>query len=141
MRLIEKLGHIWRRLVGGSNEQQAAAEPKPHEAESEGATVEPATLEPETHRPKAEEAPPERAEDAASEAPEDSLLDDLTAIRGIGAATQKRLNAAGIQSYAQLANADPEDVRRALNKQHQNTKVERWISRAQELAPNDWRPI
>ncbi len=52
-----------------------------------------------------------------------------------------RLNAAGIKSYAQLAEADPEDVRRALNEQRQNTKVERWISQAQELAPNDWRPI
>ncbi len=137
MRLIENLGHIWRRLVGGSSEQQAAAEPKRHDAEPKGATVEPATSEPETHRPTAEEIPPEPAEDAASEVPED----DLTAIQGIGAATQKRLNAAGIKSYAQLAYADPEDVRRALNAQRQNAKVERWISRARELAPNDWRPI
>ncbi len=91
-------------------------------------------------RPTLEEldgAPPEPAEDAASEAAED----DLTAIRGIGAATQERLNAAGIKSYAQLADADPEDVRQALNKRQENTKVERWISQARELAPNDWRPI
>ncbi len=141
MQLIENLGHIWRRLVGESSEQQAATEPKRHDAEPEGVTVEPATSELETHRPTAEQAPPEPAEDAASEAPEDEPLDDLTAIRGIGAATQKRLNAAGIRSYAQLAEADPEDVRRALNEQRQNTKVERWISRARELAPNDWRPI
>ena len=85
--------------------------------------------------------PPEPAEDAASEAPEDSPLDDLTAIRGIGTATQKRLNAAGIKSYAQLADADPEDVRGALNEPQQNAKVERWISHARELAPDDWRPI
>ncbi len=137
MRLIENFGHIWRRLVGGSSEQQAAAEPKRHDGESDGDIVEHATSEPETHRPTAEEAPPEPVEDAASEAAED----DLTAIRGIGAATQKCLNAAGIKSYAQLADADPEDVRRALNKRQQNTKVERWISQARELAPNDWRPI
>ncbi len=141
MQLIETLGQIWRRLVGGSSEQQAAAEPNPRDAESEGTTVEPATSEPEIPRPTAEEVAPEPAEDAASEAPEDGPLDDLTAIRGIGAATQNRLNAAGIKSYAQLADADPEDVRRALNEQRQSTKVERWISRARELAPNDWRPI
>ena len=137
MRLIESLGHIWRRLVGGSSEQQAAADPKRQDGESDGAIVEHVTSEPETHRPTTEEAPPEPAEYAASEAAED----DLTAIRGIGAATQKCLNAAGIRSYAQLAEADPEDVRQALNKRQENTKVERWISRARELAPNDWRPI
>ncbi len=141
MRLIENLGHIWRRLVGGSREQQAAAEPKRHDGESDSTIVEHATSEPETHRPTAEEAPPEPVEDAASEAPEDEPLDDLTAIRGIRAATQKRLNVAGIKSYAQLAEADPEDVRKALNEQQQNTKVERWISQARELAHNDWRPI
>ncbi len=141
MRLIENLGHIWRRLVGGSSEQQAAAEQKLHDGESDGTIAEHATSEPEIPRPTAEEVPPEPAEDAASEAPEDEPLDDLTAIRGIGAATQMRLIAAGIRSYAQLAEADPEDVRKALNEQQQNTKVERWISRARELAPNDWRPI
>ena len=73
--------------------------------------------------------------------PEDGSLDDLTVIRGIGAASQNRLNAAEIKSYAQLAEAEPEDVRRVLNEQRQNTRVERWISRARELAPNDWRPI
>ena len=125
MGLIENLGHIWRRLIGGSSEQRPAAEPKPHDAESE------------TQRPTAEEALPEPAEDAASEAPDDGPLDDLTAIQGIGITTQKRLNAAGINSYSQLAAADPEDVRRALSEQQQNTKVERWINRARELGPND----
>ena len=137
MRLIENFGHVWRRFVGGSSEQPAAAEPKRHDGEPDGVIVEPATSEPETHRPTTEEAPTEPAEDVTSDAPKD----DLTAIRGIGAATQMRLNAAGIRSYAQLAKADPEDVRKALNEQRQNTKVERWISQAQELAPNDWRPI
>ena len=87
------------------------------------------------------EAPPEPAGDVVTEPPEDGPQDDLTAIRGIGAATQKRLNAAGIKSYAQLADADPEYVCRALNEQQQNTKVERWISHARELVLSDWRPI
>ncbi len=141
MRLIENLGDIWRRLVRGSSEQPPAAEPKPDDAESQRASVEHATSEPKNHRPSAEEAPPQSAEDTASDAPEDEPLDDLMAIQGIGAATQKRLNAAGIKSYAQLADADPEDVHRTLHKQQQNTKVERWISRARELGSNDWRPI
>ena len=129
MRLIKYLGHIWRRLVGGSSEQRPVAEPHPHDAESE------------TQRSTAEEAPSEPAGDVATEPPEDGPQDDLTAIRGIGIATQKCLNAAGIKSYAQLADADPEDVRRALNEQQQNTKVERWINQARELVLSDWRPI
>ncbi len=43
-------------------------------------------------------------------------LDDLTAIRGIGTATQNRLHAAGIKSYVQLARASPEEVRMKVGK-------------------------
>ncbi len=39
-----------------------------------------------------------------------SAPDDLTAIRGIGIATQNRLYKAGIKSHGQLARATPEDV-------------------------------
>ncbi len=141
MRLIENLGQIWRRFIGASSEQRPPAEPRPHNAESEGATVERVTSERGANQPSAEEATSEPEEDAPSEAPEDGPLDDLTAIRDIGAATQKHLNAAGIQFYAQLADADPEDVRRALNELQRSVKVERWISQARALAPNDWRPV
>jgi predicted flap endonuclease-1-like 5' DNA nuclease len=45
---------------------------------------------------------------------EDSFPDDLTAIRGIGMASQNRLYKAGIKTYAALASAEPAEVRRML---------------------------
>ncbi len=63
---------------------------------------------------------PERRERAAEEAeagePPEVSPDDLTAIRGIGIATQNRLYKAGIKSHGQLARAMPEDVRKILGK-------------------------
>ena len=78
----------------------------------------------------------ERAE-AAGQAPGESLqgsVDDLTAIRGIGSTKQDRLNRAGITTYAQLAEATPEQVREALGKSSRGARVEECISRARELA-------
>ncbi len=61
-------------------------------------------------------------------------LDDLTAIRGIGTATQNRLHTAGIKSYAQLARASPEEVRMKVGKLAGGANVEDWIAQAQELS-------
>ncbi len=60
--------------------------------------------------------------------------DDLTAIRGIGIATENRLFRAGIKSYAQLARASPEEVRMKLGKLAGGTNIEDWIAQAQELS-------
>ena len=56
------------------------------------------------------------------------VVDDLTAIRGIGITLQNRLNRAGITTYAELAEAKPEQVREALGKLSRGVKVEAWIS-------------
>ena len=61
-------------------------------------------------------------------------VDDLTAIQGIGITIQNRLNQAGITTYAQLAEAKPEQVRGVLVKSSRGAKVEAWISEARELA-------
>ena len=74
------------------------------------------------------------AEKAEPSRPEEISRDDLTAIRGIGTATQNRLNVAGIKSYAQLARASAEDVRKILGKPGRVAKVEDWIAQAKELA-------
>ena len=63
-----------------------------------------------------------------------SAPDDLTAIRGIGIATQNRLYKAGIKSHGQLARATPEDVRKILGKFAGGADVEDWIAQATELA-------
>ncbi len=47
---------------------------------------------------------------------------------------QDRLNRAGITTYAQLAEAKPEQVREVLGKLLRGAKVEAWISQARELA-------
>jgi predicted flap endonuclease-1-like 5' DNA nuclease len=81
---------------------------------------------------------PEKRERAAEEAeanlPDESSPDDLTAIRGIGIATQNRLYKVGIRSYGQLARATPEDVREILGKSAGGASVEKWIAEAKQLA-------
>ncbi len=74
------------------------------------------------------------ADNAAANSPDESSSDDLTAIRGIGIATQNRLYRAGIKSYAQLARATPEDVRKILGKFAGGADDEDWIAQAKELA-------
>ncbi len=77
----------------------------------------------------------ERATDkAAANSPDESSSDDLTAIRGIGIATQNRLYRAGIKSYGQLARATPEDVRKILRKFAGGASVEKWTAQAKQLA-------
>ena len=77
----------------------------------------------------------ERAADkAAANSPDESSSDHLTAIRGIGIATENRLYRAGIKSYGQLARATPEDVRKILGKFAGGADVEKWIAQAKQLA-------
>ncbi len=83
-------------------------------------------------RPSPSDTPvPERSEAKPNEAGRE---DDLTAIKGIGAATQQRLHVAGIKSYSQLAHATPKEVGRALAGSRPGARVEQWIRRADELA-------
>ncbi len=81
---------------------------------------------------------PERRERAAEEAEAGETRevspDDLTAIRGIGIATENRLYRAGIKSYGQLARSTPQEVRKILGKLGANAKIEEWIAQARELA-------
>ncbi len=81
---------------------------------------------------------PDRQDRAADKAeanlPDESSPDDLTAIRGIGIATQNRLYKVGIRSYGQLARATPEDVREILGKSEGGARVEKWIAEAKQLA-------
>ena len=95
---------------------------------------------PREHEPSAKptgEAVGEARAEAEGQAPgqgAEGAIHDLTAIRGIGIVMQDRLNRVGITNYAQLAEAKPEHVREALGKLSRGTKIEAWISQAQELA-------
>ena len=74
------------------------------------------------------------AAQAAGSSPDESSSDNLTAIRGIGIATQDRLYRAGIKSYGQLARTSPEEVREILGKFAGGASVEKWIAEAKQLA-------
>ncbi len=80
-----------------------------------------------------DEPSPARTTAAAPDKAKSVSTGELTAIRGIGIATQNRLNAAGIQSYAQLACATPGEVRKALGEKGRGAKVEQWIRQARKL--------
>ncbi len=73
-------------------------------------------------------------EKSGSKRTKGNASDDLTAIRGIGIAGQNRLNVAGIKSFAQLARANPEELRKILGRLGRSAKVEDWIDQARKLA-------
>lgn len=61
--------------------------------------------------------------------------DDLTRIRGIGPVFQKRLQEAGIRTFAQLAGLRPERLREIVaTAEWQKIEPERWIAEAAQLA-------
>ncbi len=74
------------------------------------------------------------AEDTEANSPDGNSSDDLTAIGGIGIATQNRLYRAGIKSYVELARASPEEVERILGKRARRPVIEDWIAQADELS-------
>ncbi len=59
--------------------------------------------------------------------------DDLTVIKGIGAVYQRKLRDIGFNSFDQLAQADPERLRRILDiKNWQRTDIESWLEQARD---------
>lgn len=61
--------------------------------------------------------------------------DDLTVIKGIGSVYQWKLHDAGVNTYDELAESEPEKLRRMLDiKEWQATDVESWIEQARDWA-------
>ncbi len=61
--------------------------------------------------------------------------DNLTVIKGIGPVYQWKLRDVGINTYKQLASADPDQVRRLLDiKKWQRVNIEAWIEQARDWA-------
>lgn len=59
--------------------------------------------------------------------------DDLTVIKGIGAVYQWKLRDAGFNTYKQLSEANPDQLRRMLDvKNWQRVNVEAWIDQARD---------
>ncbi|MBA1145881.1 DUF4332 domain-containing protein [Ectothiorhodospiraceae bacterium WFHF3C12] len=64
-----------------------------------------------------------------------SAQDDLTSIKGIGEAMEKKLNAAGVSSFSELAAADADDLTATLKKSQpvlSAAKVQGWIDEARQ---------
>lgn len=59
--------------------------------------------------------------------------DDLTQINGIGPALSKRLNKAGIFTFAKLASSTIEELRGALGQSAKFANFEMWIMQARKL--------
>ena len=64
--------------------------------------------------------------------------DNMTVIKGIGPVYQWKLRDAGVSSYKQLAEADPDQLRRMLDvKAWQRVNVESWIEQARDWAKRE----
>lgn len=64
--------------------------------------------------------------------------DDLTVIKGVGPVYQWKLRDAGVNTYSQLANSDPEQLRRMLDiKNWQRVNIESWIGQARDWAQRE----
>ena len=89
----------------------------------------PKTDAPKAAKPKA--APKAKAAPAAA-----AGSDDLKTLSGVGPALEKKLHAAGVTSFAQIAAWTPEDVAAMDEKLSFKGRIERegWIAQAAELA-------
>ena len=64
--------------------------------------------------------------------------DDMTVIKGIGSVYQWKLRDAGVNTYAQLADADPDKLRRMLDvKEWQRVEIESWIEQARDWSQRE----
>ncbi len=119
-------------LTGGKKPAAAkeAAAKKPEAAKA-------AKAEPEA-APEAEPAPKAEAQPAAQPdtAKPDAGPDDLKKLPGVGPATEKKLNALGITTYAQIAAFAAEDIERVDTALKLKGKIEQddWPALAKELA-------
>lgn len=106
---------------------------------TENGRREPVIIESATMETAAPPTPPVAAQRAtrpagASSAPGEATAtaDDLTAIKGIGPAYARRLSAAGIGSFSELAATPPERLRE-ITKAGAAAKPEEWIAQARAL--------
>ncbi|MDZ7809495.1 MAG: DUF4332 domain-containing protein [Arhodomonas sp.] len=80
--------------------------------------------------------PPQRAREQAPEASPDAVVvDDLTAIKGIGATMQERLAELGIRSFRELADTDADRLTEQLKARQiviSRERVSGWVSAARE---------
>jgi predicted flap endonuclease-1-like 5' DNA nuclease len=67
-----------------------------------------------------------------------AVKQDMTKIEGIGPATEKALNSAGVTSYAQIAAMTPDQIRAILSKAGLSGDPTTWPKQAQMAAAGQW---
>ena len=83
-------------------------------------------------RPAQDDSPADEA--APNGQPAGDAFDDLTAIKGIGSATQDQFYEAGLTTYQQLADASGDEICEALGADINADRLSSWRSAADELA-------
>jgi predicted flap endonuclease-1-like 5' DNA nuclease len=120
-----------KRLRAARHKPSPAPQPAASEVKKEEA-------EPVTAKPPAQAAPAQAAPAAAKPLPKRvEKRDDLTAIGGIGPALERKLNAAGISSYAQLAalsNDDIDHLEKNIIKFSGRIRRDDWVGQAKALS-------
>jgi predicted flap endonuclease-1-like 5' DNA nuclease len=120
-----------KRLRAARHKPSPAPQPAASEVKKEEA-------EPVTAKPPAQAAPAQAAPAAAKPLPKRvEKRDDLTAIGGIGPALERKLNAAGISSYAQLAALSSDDIEhleKNIIKFSGRIRRDDWIGQAKALS-------
>jgi predicted flap endonuclease-1-like 5' DNA nuclease len=90
--------------------------------------------------PTATSAPPEESTPPAA-----AKADDLKRIEGIGPKISNILRAAGIMTFAQLAETEPDSVRAILREANPNllrlANPDTWPQQAQLAAEGDWEAL
>ena len=137
-------------LTGGKKPSATKAAPKKKSAKkskdaeeppaaAEAPAAAPETEAPETEAPETEAPIPAdaaRPADAPAFAPPDGAPDDLKKLPGVGPATEKKLNALGITTYAQIAALTADEIATVDAELKLKGKIEEddWPSLARELA-------
>ncbi|WP_089729363.1 helix-hairpin-helix domain-containing protein [Candidatus Thiosymbion oneisti] len=118
---LSPVGRVQKRLSAAPAETPPA--PAPTSAAAEKTETKPAAAKPPEGAKVTSKAPPKR--------------DDLTAIDGIGPTLAKKLNAAGISSYAQLAVLSDDDIERLekdIIRFSGRIKRDDWVGQARTLS-------
>jgi large subunit ribosomal protein L21 len=87
---------------------------------------EPAPVEPRSPAPPQDTGAPEAA------SPEETVIDPLVEIEGIGPVYARRLEAAGVTTFAALAQLAPDEIRAIVKAQPWQADVDSWIRQARE---------
>ena len=116
-----------------ANRQSAPQQSAPQQS----APQQSAPQQPATKQPQADAADSSASrQPASSQAPSSSAAaDDLTAIKGIGPAIARKLDALGVRTFAELAAADPDDLAARLESRTVTAdRVRTWASEAKKRA-------